>query len=76
MAKMVQLRNVPDELHRLLKSRAALAGMSLSDYLIRELKKSAERPSSEELLRRLASRHTVETSISPARAVREERERR
>ncbi len=76
MGKMVQLRNVPDELHRLLKSRAALAGLSLSDYLIRELRKSAERPSAEELRRRLESRRPVETSVSPARAVREERDRR
>ncbi len=76
MGKMVQLRNVPDELHRLLKSRAALAGMSLSDYLIRELKKTAARPSTEELLRRLETRRVVEPSVSPARAVREERERR
>ena len=44
MAKMIQLRNVPDALHRTLKARAALAGMSLSDFLVREIRKSAERP--------------------------------
>ncbi len=76
MSKMIQLRNVPDELHRLLKSRAALEGLSLSDYLIREIRKAAERPSREELLRRLEARRPVEPSVSPARAVREERERR
>lgn len=76
MGRHIQLRNVPDELHRLLKVRATLAGMSLSDYLIRELKKVAQRPSTEELLRRLDSRQRVEPTVSPARAVREERGRR
>ena len=41
---MIQIRNVPDPLHRKLKSRAALAGMSLSDYLLREIRAVAERP--------------------------------
>jgi len=38
MSVMVQIRNMPDDLHRRLKSRAALAGMSLSEYLLRELR--------------------------------------
>lgn len=76
MAKMIQLRNVPDDLHRLLKSRAALEGLSLSDYLLREIRKAAARPSREELLRRLEGRRPVEPSVSPARAIREERERK
>ena len=38
MSKMIQIRNVPDDLHRRLKSRAALAGMSLSDYLLNEIR--------------------------------------
>jgi plasmid stability protein len=37
MSKMIQIRNVPDELHRDLKRRAALAGMSMSDYIKQEL---------------------------------------
>jgi plasmid stability protein len=41
---MIQLRNVPDTLHRSLKARAAMAGMSLSDYLLAEIKEIAERP--------------------------------
>ncbi len=45
MSKMVQIRNVPNELHRRLKSRAALAGMTLSDYLLHEIRRMAERPS-------------------------------
>ena len=44
MSKMIQIRNVPDALHRRLKARAAEAGMSLSDYLLAELRRSAERP--------------------------------
>jgi len=73
---MIQLRNVPDSLHRKLKSRAALAGMSLSDYLIAEIRKSAERPTMDELRERLARRDQVDLKESPAEAVRAERENR
>ena len=73
MGKMIQLRNVPDELHRKLKARAALASMSLSDYLLDEIRRSAERPTLDELRRRLSSRTSVRTSIAPAEAVRAER---
>ena len=76
MGKMIQLRNVPDDLHRTLKARAALAGMSLSDFLLHEIRKSAERPTAAELMRRLESRSTVRTRTRPAAAVRAERERR
>ena len=44
MTRMIQIRNVPEDLHRLLKSRAALAGKSLSDYLLEELRRTAMRP--------------------------------
>jgi plasmid stability protein len=73
---MIQLRNVPDALHRTLKSRAALAGMSLSDYLIAELRRVAERPTRAELLERLAKREPVVLDESPADALRAEREAR
>lgn len=76
MSKMIQLRNVPDALHRKLKARAALAGMSLSDYLIREIRIGAERPTFEELRERLASRDPVVVDPAPALAIREERDRR
>jgi len=76
MSRMIQIRNVPDELHRRLKARAALEGMTLSDYLLREVRRVAERPSPAELLTRLSERSTVRTRVSPARAVRAERERR
>lgn len=75
MPRMIQLRHVPDELHRTLKARAALEGLSLSDYLLREVRRIAERPTLEELRRRLAGRPRVATRISPARAVRLERSR-
>ncbi len=76
MPKMIQLRHVPDDLHRTLKARAALLGLPLSEYLIREARQAAERPTPEELRRRLAQRRPVKPRVSPARAVRTERGRR
>jgi len=76
MSVMIQIRNVPDELHRKLKSRAALAGMSLSDYLLREVAQVAERPTMEEVWARIASREPVDLSESAADAVRAERDSR
>jgi plasmid stability protein len=73
MSKMVQLRNVPEPLHRTLKARAALSGMSLSDYLIEEIRRLAERPTLEELRQRLAGRPRVRPKTRPADAVRAER---
>lgn len=73
MSVMIQLRNVPDELHRRLKIRAAQEGRSLSDYLISELCKVAERPTVEELQARLAKRTPAHLEESPAQAVRAER---
>ena len=75
MGMMVQIRNVPDTLHRRLKSRAALAGMSLSDYLLDELRQVAERPTLDELQARLRSRAEAALSVAPAEAVRAERDR-
>jgi len=76
MTAMIQIRNVPDALHRQLKSRAALAGMSLSDYLLQEMRRLAERPTLDELRARLAQRAEVAPSETPAQAVRAERDRR
>lgn len=76
MSKMIQLRNVPDALHRSLKARAALAGMSLSDYLLVEIKEIAERPTLAELRDRLHNRKPVSAHIDTALLVREEREAR
>lgn len=76
MSKMIQLRHVPDELHRRLKARAALAGLSLSDYLLEEVRRTAERPTLADLTARLAQRAPVTPRVPPAKAVRAERERR
>ena len=76
MSKMIQLRNVPDALHRTVKARAATAGMSLSDYLLAEVRKMAERPTLDELRERLHRREPVRTAVSAARAVRAERDSR
>ncbi len=75
MNVMVQIRNVPEVLHRQLKSRAALAGMSLSDYLLNEIRQVAERPSLDELRARMERRATTVPSVAPAEAVRAERDR-
>ena len=76
MSKMIQLRNVPEPLHRNLKARAALAGMSLSDYLLAEIKEIAERPTLAELRKRLHQREPVSVPIDSAGLVREERDSR
>jgi plasmid stability protein len=76
MSTMVQIRNVPDAIHRELKARAALAGLSLSNYLLREMKRSLERPTREELLKRLALRAPIRIRPTAAELVRQERESR
>jgi antitoxin FitA len=76
MAKMIQLRHVPDSLHRQLRIRATRAGMSLSDYLIREVRKIAERPTLDEIKARLAAMGVVQLKTSPTAIIREERDRR
>ena len=73
---MIQIRNVPDALHRRLKARAAMAGMSLSDYLLGEIRGAAERPTLDEMRARLAGRPAARPALSPARAVRAERDSR
>ncbi|MCI0586494.1 MAG: hypothetical protein L0323_06605 [Planctomycetes bacterium] len=75
MPRMLQIRHVPEDLHRKLKARAALEGLTLSDYLLREVRRAAERPTVEELRARIASRSPVKPRISPIRAVRGERGR-
>ena len=76
MATMIQIRNVPDALHRKLKARAALAGLSLTDFVLQELKRSLDRPTREEFLARLQTRTPVEATPQPADAVRAERDAR
>ncbi|HEY8019766.1 MAG TPA: hypothetical protein VIH93_01610 [Thermoanaerobaculia bacterium] len=76
MSVMVQIRNVPEETHRRLKARAALDGMSISEFLLREIERSLERPTREELLARLRSRKSVEPKEPIAAAVAAERQGR
>lgn len=76
MAKMIQLRNVPDALHRQLKARAALEGLSLSDFLVREARQIAARPTLEEIRARLEALPPLELRASPTRILREERDSR
>lgn len=76
MSKMIQVRNVPDVLHRALKARAAMAGMSLSDYLLAEIREIAEKPTLLELRQRLHRRKSVSAEIDTALLVREERHAR
>jgi len=74
MSKMVQIRNVPDALHRTLKARAAGAGRTLSDYLLAELERLAARPTREEILARIHGRTRVTLKTPAAVVIREERE--
>ena len=76
MAKMIQLRHVPEALHRQLKARAALTGLSLSEFLVREVRKIAERPTPEEMLERLRQREGYVGKLSPTQALRAERDAR
>ncbi len=76
MSKMIQIRNVPNKLHRELKVRAAQEGMTLSAYLLAELRQTVERPTIGELRERLRGRAPVRLRVSAAEAVRAERDRR
>jgi len=76
MSKMIQLRHVPDSLHRQLKARAALCGLPLSDYLIREVRKIAEQPTLEEMRERLRQRLPYAGKASASEALRAERDNR
>jgi len=76
MSTMIQIRHVPDDTHRKLKARAAREGLSLSDFLLRELQALVDRPSLSELQARLAARAPVKTRVSAAKGVRAERDSR
>ena len=73
---MVQIRNVPEELHRRLKARAAIEGMSMSDYVLREVGKALDRPTRQEVLERLRARPARRLRRSAADVIREERDAR
>jgi plasmid stability protein len=75
MSSMIQIRNVPEELHRDLKVRAARTGMTLSDYLLGELRALAVRPTMQEWLAASESWEPVEVGESPSAALVAERDR-
>jgi hypothetical protein len=78
MPKMIQLRHVPDDLHRKLKASAAMDGLSLSDYILREVRQFADKPTMSEMRERLARRKPVHMKTSPVeilRAIRDGRDR-
>lgn len=68
--KMIQIRNVPEDVHRTLKMRAAAVGLSLSDYLLREIERTARRPTMDEVLERIKLAGSVNPSEESATAVR------
>src|SRR6266852_7461464 len=76
MAKMIQIRNVPEPIHRTLKMRAAQAGMTLSDYLLAEVEQVANRPTIEELTERIQRRSAVALKSSSASVIRRHRDAR
>lgn len=76
MQRNIQIRHVPERVHRTLKARAAQAGMTLSGYLLREIKAVAERRTLEEIFERVRARGPVHVSIDPVAAVRAERDAR
>ena len=73
MSKMLRIRNVPDDLHRRLKARSALAGVSMSDYVLREIRKSLTRPTRDEVLARMAELPPIELDPPVAEVLRDER---
>jgi len=76
MSTMVQIRNVPADFHRRLKARAAIEGMSMSDYILREIGKALDRPTRQEVLERLQARPVRHVRRSAAEVIRAERDAR
>lgn len=76
MSKMLQIRDVSDEVHRRLRGRAAMAGQTLSDYLRLEIERLAARPTRAEMLARLSRHARPALRESAADAVRAERDGR
>ncbi len=74
MSKMIQLRDVPEAMHSTLKARAAHEGMSLSDFIKRELERAVERPTMREWLERTQQAKPISTKRSAAQVLRELRD--
>ncbi len=76
MARMLQIRNVPEETHRLLKSRAAMEGVSMSHFVLREIERIVRRPNRREVPKAIRSMPPVKLDRAPAEVVREARDSR
>lgn len=73
---MVQIRNVPTDVHRRLKARASREGMSMSAYVLREIKRALDRPTRDEVLERLRAHPVRQLTRSAAKVIRAERDSR
>lgn len=73
MSKMIQVRNVPEELHRELTRRAKVRGLTLTDYLQQVLEREVSRPLPEEVFARIRSREPVDLPTDVAEVLRDER---
>lgn len=71
---MVQIRSVPTELHRRLKARAAMEGISMSDFILREIRKALDRPMRQDILARLRAQPVRKLRVSAADVIRAERD--
>ena len=76
MANMIQIRNVPEALHRQIKARAALEGVSMSLYILRQVEKALARPSRRELVEAISRQAAVRLDPPPAEVIRDERNAR
>jgi len=73
MSKMIQVRNVPERLHRELTRRARARGQTLTDYIQEMLEREVSRPPATEVFERVARRATVRLRRPAAELIREER---
>ncbi len=76
MSKMIQIRDVPEQVHGVLKARAAREGISLSDLIKRELSIITERPSIQEWLDKTAQMKPIQSKVSSAQIIRHLRDGR
>lgn len=76
MSTMIQIRNVPDSLHRKAKARAALEGVTLSDFAMEALRRAVDRPTMQEIAARIRALPPVESEPDAAALIREDRDAR
>jgi antitoxin FitA len=76
MSSLIQVRNVPEDLHRRLKARAAMEGLSMSEYVLREIRRALDRPTRQEVIDRLRSQPVRRLRRGAAEVIRSERDAR